>query len=55
MMDLNGNLLQVILDKDMPAGKYLYNTNLSNLSTGLYFATLQNIGTPATSAKIIKK
>lgn len=55
MMDLNGNLLQVILDKDMPAGKYLYNANLSNLSTGLYFATLQNIGAPATSAKILKK
>jgi hypothetical protein len=55
MMDLNGNLLHVILDKDMPAGKYLYNTNLTNLSTGLYIATLQNIGAPASSAKIIKK
>jgi len=54
IMDLNGNVLSKVLDKNMPAGKYTYNSNINNVSSGIYFTTLQTEG-DVSSFKIIKK
>jgi hypothetical protein len=52
--DLNGKILSVILDKNMPAGNYVYSSNINNVSTGIYFTNLQTED-KLSSSKLIKK
>jgi hypothetical protein len=52
--DMNGKTLAVILDKDMPEGNYIYSSNIENVSSGIYFTTLQTVD-GGNSSKIIKK
>jgi hypothetical protein len=52
--DMNGRIINSILDKDMPIGKYVYYSNIGNVSTGVYFTTLQSL-TEIESFKLIKK
>jgi hypothetical protein len=54
VMDMNGKILNVILDKDMPKGDYIYSSNIENVSSGIYFTTLQTVD-ERNSSKIIKK
>jgi hypothetical protein len=54
VMDMNGKILTVILDKDMPEGNYIYSSNIENVSSGIYFTTLQTVD-GGKSSKIIKK
>jgi hypothetical protein len=54
VMDMNGKILNVILDKDMPKGNYIYSSNIENVSSGIYFTTLQTVD-ERNSSKIIKK
>lgn len=54
IVDLNGSEQFVILDQDMPAGKYVYSSNINQLINGLYVASLQAVD-QANSTKIIKK
>lgn len=54
VMDLNGKIIAQVLDKDMPAGKYTYASNINNVASGIYFTTLQSKG-ETSSLKIIKK
>ena len=41
VMDMNGSIQHVILEKDMPSGQYTYSSNIESLASGLYIATLQ--------------
>ena len=52
--DMNGRIINSILDKDMPVGKYVYYSNIGNVSTGIYFTTLQSLA-EVESFKLIKK
>ena len=54
IVDLNGSEQFVILDQDMPAGKYVYSSNINQLTSGLYVASLQAVD-QINSTKIIKK
>lgn len=51
--DMNGTPVKVILDRDMPAGSYVYSCNIKNLSEGIYVASLRS-KTQNASQKIIK-
>jgi hypothetical protein len=42
VIDMNGSLQRVILDKEMPSGTYTYSSNIENLANGIYIATLQS-------------
>jgi hypothetical protein len=52
--NLEGAIEQVILNKDMPAGKYTYYSNIQNLSNGIYVATIQSQG-KTEALKVIKQ
>lgn len=54
IVDLNGSEQFVILDQDMPAGKYVYSSNINRLINGLYVASLQAVD-QTNATKIIKK
>lgn len=54
IVDLNGSEQFVILDQDMPAGKYVYSSNINQLINGLYVASLQAVD-QTNATKIIKK
>lgn len=54
VMDMSGRVTNVILDKYLSAGKYTYSSNITNLESGIYFATLQ-AQKQAESAKILKQ
>ena len=54
ILNNRGIVEHLILDKDMPEGNYVYSSNISNLASGLYIATLQQRGEVKTS-KIIKE
>jgi hypothetical protein len=41
LVGINGVTNMVILDKDMPEGTYIYNSNINNLADGIYVASLQ--------------
>jgi hypothetical protein len=41
VVSINGVNNMVILDKDMPEGTYIYNSNINNLADGIYVASLQ--------------
>jgi hypothetical protein len=42
IVDINGEVQRVILDKYMPQGNYIYSCNIHNLSQGIYIASLQS-------------
>lgn len=50
----NGQVEKVILNKKMSPGYYTYSCNIKNLSNGLFIATLRENGQPS-SIKIIKE
>lgn len=52
--DPNGVTNQMIINQDMPAGKYIYQDNISNFSSGLYFANMK-ANSQSQTCKIIKK
>lgn len=52
--DVSGRTVKTILNKQMVAGKYVYTDNISNLSDGVYMASLLTNNNKAT-AKIVKK
>lgn len=54
IVDMNGLEQFIILDQDMPTGKYVYSSNINQLVSGLYIASLQAID-QVNSTKIIKK
>ena len=54
VMNVNGQIDHVILDKYMSPGSYTYSSNIRALAEGMYFATLQS-KSQAESAKILKQ
>lgn len=54
IVDMNGKIQNVILEKNVPAGNYVYTTDLRSLATGVYSASLQS-DAKINSSKIIKK
>jgi hypothetical protein len=42
IMDLTGRVQHVVIDHEMPSGKYTYMSNIDNLRSGLYVAMLQS-------------
>jgi hypothetical protein len=42
VVDMNGAVQHIILDKEMPVGTYTYSSNIGHLVNGLYIATLQS-------------
>lgn len=54
VINSNGQVVDVILNKNMPKGTYRYNSNISNFSSGTYAAVLSGKEQVET-AKIIKK
>lgn len=51
--DISGNVVKKIVSQDMETGKYTYYDNISNLSNGVYLASLVSNNNKAT-AKIVK-
>ena len=54
ILNNQGKIEHVILDKEMPEGTYVYSSNIENLASGIYIATLQQKGDVKTS-KLIKQ
>jgi hypothetical protein len=54
VVDMNGAIKTVILDKEMPAGIYTYSYDLQSFASGVYVAYLQ-AKNQIESEKIIKK
>ena len=54
IVDMAGKIQNVILEKNVPAGNYVYSTDLRSFATGVYSASLQT-DSKTNSAKIIKK
>jgi hypothetical protein len=54
LINSNGSIQHIILDKQMPAGNYTYQSNIETLASGLYIATLQS-STQSEGARIIKQ
>jgi hypothetical protein len=54
LVNSNGAVQHIILDKVMPAGTYTYQSNIENLASGFYVATLQSIN-KSEGARIIKQ
>jgi hypothetical protein len=42
VVNMQGAIEHVILEKEMPAGKYTYYSNIQSLASGLYIATIQS-------------
>ena len=53
IVNSQGQIQHVILDKEMPKGSYTYSSNISNLVSGIYVATLRE-EQRLESSKIIK-
>jgi hypothetical protein len=54
LLNSNGSVQHIILDKQMPAGSYTYQSNIETLASGIYVATLQS-NTQSEGARIIKQ